>query len=44
MQDIVLYDKQIIGFLEELWGDGVLSPGGPDEVALVINKIDIQTD
>ena len=41
MQDIVLYDKQIIGFLEELWGDGFLSPGGPDEVALVINKIDI---
>ena len=41
MQDIVLYNKQIIGFLEELWGDGFLSPGGPDEVALVINKIDI---
>ena len=33
MQDEILYDTQVIGFLEEIWGDGFLSPGGPDEVA-----------
>lgn len=43
MQNTVLYDKQIIRFLEELWGDGFLSPGGPDEVELVINGIDISS-
>ncbi|MCH8209807.1 MAG: SAM-dependent methyltransferase, partial [Planctomycetes bacterium] len=26
------YDEGVIGFLAKLWGDGYLSPGGPDEV------------
>ena len=29
MQDEILYNTQVIGFLEEIWGDGFLSPGGP---------------
>ena len=37
MQDEVLYDTQVIGFLEEIWGDGFLSPGGPQEVAKVLS-------
>lgn len=30
------YDDQAIRFLEALWGDGYLSPGGPDEVDRVL--------
>ena len=41
MQDAILYNTQVIGFLEEIWGDGFLSPGGPDEVARVITGVDI---
>ncbi|SHG91442.1 Ubiquinone/menaquinone biosynthesis C-methylase UbiE [Cognatiyoonia sediminum] len=41
MQDEVLYDVQVIGFLEEIWGDGFLSPGGPDEVARVLTGVDL---
>jgi phosphoethanolamine N-methyltransferase len=41
MQDEFLYDKQVIGFLEEIWGDGFLSPGGRDEVAQVITGVNI---
>jgi phosphoethanolamine N-methyltransferase len=36
-----LYDDHHIAFLEELWGDGYLSPGGPDEVARTIEGIDL---
>lgn len=31
-----LYDDQHIEFLEALWGDGYLSPGGPEEVARLL--------
>lgn len=41
MQDEVLYDAQVIGFLEDIWGDGFLSPGGPDEVARVLDGVEI---
>jgi phosphoethanolamine N-methyltransferase len=37
----VLYDEGSITFLEELWGDGFLSPGGPEEVARVLQGIDL---
>jgi SAM-dependent methyltransferase len=37
----VLYDDHAIAFLEELWGDGFLSPGGPEEVARVLEGIDL---
>ena len=30
-----LYTGQLIGMLELVWGEGWLSPGGPDEVAAV---------
>lgn len=41
MQDEVLYDTQVIGFLEEIWGDGFLSPGGPAEVAKVLSGTEV---
>lgn len=37
----VLYNQQLITFLEDLWGDGFLSPGGPDEVMRVIEGVDL---
>ncbi|MER9261589.1 hypothetical protein [Mesorhizobium sp. M0619] len=30
------YDDAAIRFLEALWGEGYLSPGGPDEVDRVV--------
>ncbi|MFK7836505.1 MAG: methyltransferase domain-containing protein [Sulfitobacter sp.] len=41
MQDEILYDRQVIGFLEEIWGEGFLSPGGPPEVARVLTAVDV---
>lgn len=34
-----LYEEHHIAFLEQMWGDGYLSPGGPDEVARVLHGI-----
>jgi phosphoethanolamine N-methyltransferase len=42
MQNEILYDTQVISFLEEIWGDGFLSPGGADEVARVLSDVDIE--
>ena len=36
-----LYDDASIEFLERLWGRGYLSPGGPEEVARVLDGLDI---
>src|SRR5688500_14989205 len=36
------YDDDAIRFLEALWGDGYLSPGGPDEVDLVIEGLTLK--
>ena len=33
------YDDTAIRFLEALWGDGYLSPGGPDEVDRVVDGL-----
>ncbi len=33
------YDAKAIRFLEALWGEGYLSPGGPDEVGRVVNGL-----
>lgn len=41
MDGSILYDHQLITFLEELWGDGFLSPGGPNEVMRVIEGVDL---
>jgi len=35
------YDKDVIEFLAKLWGDGYLSPGGPDEVDRMLEGIDL---
>jgi phosphoethanolamine N-methyltransferase len=37
-----LYDDHVIAFLEELWGDGYLSPGGAPEVDRVLDGIDLR--
>ncbi len=34
------YDNLSIRFLEALWGDGFLSPGGPDEVRRIVEGVD----
>lgn len=36
-----LYDDRHIAFLERLWGDGYLSPGGIDEVRRVLAGLDL---
>ncbi len=36
------YDLSAMRFLETLWGEGFLSPGGPDEVDRVLEKVTIQ--
>lgn len=36
------YDDTAIRFLESLWGDGFLSPGGPDEVDRVIGTLSLE--
>jgi phosphoethanolamine N-methyltransferase len=41
MDDDWLYAEHHIQFLEELWGDGYLSPGGPEEVARVLDGVDV---
>lgn len=35
------YDDRHIAFLERLWGEGYLSPGGPGEVARVLDGLDL---
>ncbi len=37
----VLYDETEIAFLEAMWGDGYLSPGGPDEVDRTLSGVDL---
>lgn len=41
MSEEILYDNQHIGFLEEIWGDGFLSPGGRDEVSRVVQGVQL---
>ena len=42
MSNEVLYNNQVISFLEELWGDGFLSPGGSNEVEKVLEGVNIK--
>ncbi len=35
------YDDAFAGFLEEIWGEGYLSPGGPEEVSRVLAGLDL---
>ncbi|WP_417416840.1 methyltransferase domain-containing protein [Hoeflea sp.] len=39
--DVPEYDDTAIRFLEALWGEGFLSPGGPDEVRRVVADMDL---
>lgn len=36
------YPPRMIGMLQAIWGEGFLSPGGPDEVARVIGAHDLR--
>lgn len=36
------YDDGLIRFLEIVWGDGYLSPGGPEEVDRVLDGLDLR--
>src|SRR3954453_6398093 len=36
------YDDTAIRFLEALWGDGYLSPGGPEEVDRVVQGLSLK--
>ena len=36
-----LYDNAHIAFLEQMWGEGYLSPGGPEEVSRVLTGLDL---
>lgn len=36
------YPEGSIAFLETLWGEGYLSPGGPEEVRMVLDGIDLE--
>jgi len=40
-QEHIEYDDQFTALLEAVWGDGFLSPGGPQEVAKVLEGSDI---
>jgi phosphoethanolamine N-methyltransferase len=35
------YDDESISFLETLWGEGYLSPGGPEEIRAVLDGFDL---
>jgi SAM-dependent methyltransferase len=39
--DDVHYDDRYTAFLEEMWGRGFLSPGGPEEVARLLDGVDL---
>lgn len=41
-EDGVEYDDKMIRFLEAVWGEGYLSPGGPDEVDRVLAGLDLR--
>ena len=36
------YPPRMIGMLQAIWGEGFLSPGGPDEVARVLGAHDLR--
>jgi 2-polyprenyl-3-methyl-5-hydroxy-6-metoxy-1,4-benzoquinol methylase len=43
MADIELhYDSELTSFLEAIWGEGYLSPGGPEKVARVVEGLDLK--
>jgi phosphoethanolamine N-methyltransferase len=41
MEEEIEYNEEFISFLEVIWGEGYLSPGGPGEVARILEGIDL---
>ncbi len=41
MSGEIHYDEESIAFMETVWGEGYLSPGGPDEVARLLEGVDL---
>ncbi len=39
----VYYDQSHIKFLEKLWGQGYLSPGGPQEVSRILGNVELNS-
>jgi SAM-dependent methyltransferase len=37
-----LYHRQMLDMLQAIWGEGFLSPGGPDEVARLIGDVELR--
>ena len=35
------YTEEFVAGLEWIWGEGFLSPGGPEEVAAILNGLDL---
>lgn len=35
-----LYDTRLVAFLEDVWGKGFLSPGGPEEIGRLVAGVD----
>jgi len=40
-QEDIEYSQQLVAILETVWGEGFLSPGGPEEVAMVLEGTDL---
>jgi SAM-dependent methyltransferase len=40
-EDVQEYDDRFVELLETIWGDGYMSPGGDDEVSLILDGIDL---
>ncbi|MEO1198560.1 MAG: methyltransferase domain-containing protein [Pseudomonadota bacterium] len=40
-EDGILYDDRMIRFLEIVWGEGYLSPGGPGAVDAIVDGLDL---
>ena len=33
------YDDALVALLELVWGEGFMSPGGPDEIKMIVDEI-----
>ena len=41
MEQEIEYDDRFVAYLEAVWGEGFLSPGGPEEIARILEGSDI---
>jgi phosphoethanolamine N-methyltransferase len=35
------YDEALVALLELVWGEGYMSPGGPDEIRMIVDGVDL---